>query len=153
MQRLLLVSSLLVALSACSDKSAQRATPAGAAAAAPAKTAAPTELLTRDALFGAAEKVHVLVSPDGAYISWVAPLKGVPNLWVAPIDAPDKARAVTQDSGRGISEYSWSHRAGTLLYKRDQGGDENFHLYALNLAGGSSKDLTPSTRPVWSCTA
>ncbi|PPU17799.1 S9 family peptidase [Xanthomonas arboricola] len=143
MQRLLLVSSLLVGLSACSDKSAQHATPAGAATAAPAKTAAPPELLTRDALFGAAEKVHVLVSPDGGYLSWVAPLKGVPNLWVAPINAPDKARAVTQDSGRGISEYSWSHRAGTLLYKRDQGGDENFHLYALNLTDGSSKDLTP----------
>ncbi|WP_115576201.1 S9 family peptidase [Xanthomonas campestris] len=142
MHRLLLVSSLLVALSACSDKSAQHAPSAGDASAVP-PAAAPPELITRDALFGTAEKSNVLVSPDGTMLSWVAPLKGVPNLWVAPIDAPDKARAVTQDTGRGISEYFWSHRTGTLLYKRDQGGDENFHLYALNLADGSSKDLTP----------
>ncbi|MGN5613771.1 S9 family peptidase [Xanthomonas hortorum] len=143
MQRLLLVSSMLVALSACSNKSTPHAPPASGASASPAAAATPPELITRDALFGAAEKAHVLVSPDGATLSWVAPLKGVPNLWVAPIDAPDKARAVTQDTGRGIREYFWSHRAGTLLYKRDQGGDENFHLYALNLADGSSKDLTP----------
>ncbi|KGE53584.1 peptidase S9, partial [Xanthomonas axonopodis pv. vasculorum] len=30
-----------------------------------------------------------------------------------------------------------------MLYLRDTGGDEDFHLFSVNLADGSSKDLTP----------
>lgn len=144
MQRLLLVSSMLLALSACSDKTApatdKAATPAPAAAAAPA---APPELITRDALFGNPERANVSISPDGKYLSWVAPLDGVLNVWVAPVDAPDQARAITKDTARGIRNYFWTYQPNTLLYLRDNGGDEDFHLFSVNLSDGSSKDLTP----------
>ncbi|MCC8691446.1 S9 family peptidase [Xanthomonas campestris pv. raphani] len=146
MQRLLLASSLLLALSACSDKSAPANTAdAAAPAAAPAATAPATapELIPRDALFGNPERASVRISPDGKYLSWVAPLDGVLNVWVAPVDAPDKARAITKDTARGIRSYYWTYHSDTLLYLRDTGGDEDFHLYAVNLSDGSSKDLTP----------
>ena len=146
MQRLLLASSLLLALSACSDKSAPAKTAdAAAPAAAPAATvpATPPELIPRDALFGNPERASVRISPDGKYLSWVAPLDGVLNVWMAPVDAPDKARAITKDTARGIRSYYWTYHSDTLLYLRDTGGDEDFHLYAVNLSDGSSKDLTP----------
>ncbi|MCC8537403.1 alpha/beta fold hydrolase [Xanthomonas axonopodis pv. poinsettiicola] len=142
MQRLLLVSSMLLALSACNDKTApteKHPAPAPAASAA----AAPPALITREALFGNPERANVSISPDGKYLSWVAPLDGVLNVWVAPVDAPDQARAITKDTARGIRAYFWTHRHDTLLYLRDTGGDEDFHLYAVNLADGSSTDLTP----------
>ncbi|CCF68226.1 hypothetical protein KOJCDNHJ_00982 [Xanthomonas citri pv. punicae] len=114
MQRLLLVSSMLLALSACSDKPAPA--PEKAAAPAPAATApaAPPALITRDALFGNPERANVSISPDGKYLSWVAPLEGVLNVWVAPVDAPDQARAITKDTARGIRNYFWTYQPNTL---------------------------------------
>lgn len=143
MQRLLLVSSMLLALSACSDKPAPAPEKAAASAPAAAAPAAPPALITRDALFGNPERANVSISPDGKYLSWVAPLAGVLNVWVAPVDAPDQARAITKDTARGIRNYFWTYQPNTLLYLRDNGGDEDFHLFSVNLADGSSKDLTP----------
>src|SRR5690606_34384103 len=79
----------------------------------------------------------------GRWLSWVAPVEGVLNIWVAPADSPDQARAVTSDAARGIRNYFWSYRPDTLLYMRDSGGDENFHVHAVDLGTGQSRDLTP----------
>ncbi|MFK3650132.1 alpha/beta fold hydrolase [Lysobacter enzymogenes] len=122
-----------------------------AAAAAPAFAAGSAQvgLIPRSALFGNPERSSAQLSPDGRYLSWLAPVKGVMNVWVAPADDPAKARAVTDDAARGIRSYVWSYRAGTLLYLRDSGGDENFHLYAVDVAKpGQARDLTayPKTR-------
>ena len=137
-----------------------RPSPAGLAlallaalAVAPAFAAAPAasevELIPRSALFGNPERSNAQLSPDGRYLSWLAPLRGVMNVWVAPADDPAQARAVTDDAARGIRNYVWSYRSGTLLYLRDSGGDENFHLYAVDVARpGAARDLTayPKTR-------
>ncbi|MEH6420326.1 S9 family peptidase [Pseudomonas sp. CGJS7] len=105
---------------------------------------ADAELIPRSALFGNPERSSATISPDGRYLSWLAPLNGVMNVWVAPADKPEQARAITQDSARGIRQYFWSYRSGTLLYLRDTGGDENFHLYAVDVGGaGAARDLTP----------
>src|SRR5690606_7539381 len=137
MHRLLLASAITVALAACSDTGAVDQT-----AAAPASIDA-VELIPRDALFGNPERANVQMSPDGRYLSWVAPLDGTLNVWVAPAGDLSAARAVTRDDARGIRSYFWSYLDDTLLYLRDTGGDEDFHLYAVNLASGESRDLTP----------
>lgn len=108
-----------------------------------AQRIAGTELIARDALFGNPERSIVQISPDGKYLSWVAPVDGVLNVWVAPADDPGKARAVTSDKARGIRNYSWSYQPDTLLYLRDSGGDEDFHLFAVDLLTGKATDLTP----------
>ncbi len=102
-----------------------------------------TELIPREALFGNPERANVQISPDGKYLSWVAAVDGVLNVWVAPADKPGQAKAVTRDKARGIRSYFWSYRPDTLLYLRDSGGDEDFHLYAVDLKTGQAKDLTP----------
>ncbi|MBP7599502.1 MAG: S9 family peptidase, partial [Pseudoxanthomonas sp.] len=94
-------------------------------------------------MFGNPERANVQISPDGKYLSWVAAVDGVLNVWVAPADNPSQARAVTQDKARGIRSYFWSYQPDTLLYLRDSGGDEDFHLYAVDLKTGQAKDLTP----------
>jgi len=105
--------------------------------------AAEVELIPREALFGNPERANVQISPDGKYLSWTAPVNGVMNVWIAPADDLSKARAVTDDAARGIRQYFWSYHPDTLLYLRDSGGDENFHLYALDLKSDSKRDLTP----------
>ncbi|SKA27887.1 S9 family peptidase [Novilysobacter spongiicola] len=104
---------------------------------------ADTELISREALFGNPERALVMISPDGKTLSWIAPVDGVMNVWVAPADDPSQARAVTDDEARGIRRYFWSYLPDTLLYLRDTGGDEDFHLYSVNIATGETRDLTP----------
>lgn len=109
----------------------------------PPVAAGAVDLIPRDVLFGNPERSNVQVSPDGRYLSWAAPREGVMNVWVAPIDEPSAARAVTSDTARGIRHYFWSYRPDVLLYLRDSGGDENFHLFAVDLSSSQSRDLTP----------
>lgn len=140
MQRLALTAGLALALSACDSPKTPDASPSQAAAPA---TSAPVELISREDLFGNPERANVQISPDGKYLSWIAPLDGVINVWIAPADDPSKAKAVTDDKARGIRQYFWSYRPGTLLYLRDTGGDEDFHLYSVDVASGEKRDLTP----------
>jgi dipeptidyl aminopeptidase/acylaminoacyl peptidase len=137
MHRLLLASAITLALTACGNSGDSANTT-------PAVTSIDeVELIPRDALFGNPERANVQLSPDGRYLSWIAPLDGTINVWVAPADDLSAAKAVTRDTARGIRSYFWSHREGTLLYLRDSGGDENFHLFAVDVANGESRDLTP----------
>jgi dipeptidyl aminopeptidase/acylaminoacyl peptidase len=108
-----------------------------------AERIAGVELIARDALFGNPERAVVMISPDGRTLSWVAPVDGVMNVWVAPASDPKAARAVTADTARGIRNYFWSYLPDTLLYLRDTGGDEDFHLFSVNVATGKTTDLTP----------
>ena len=102
-----------------------------------------TPLIPRQLLFGNPDKASAQISPDGANISWLAPLDGVLNVWVAPADDPAAARPVTRDTGRGIRIYGWAYTAAHIIYLQDVGGDENWRLYAVQLASGEILDLTP----------
>ncbi|RYF02088.1 MAG: S9 family peptidase, partial [Oxalobacteraceae bacterium] len=111
-----------------------------------AQQIADIELIPRDALFGNPERASVLISPDGKTLSWLAPVDGVMNVWVAPADDLSKAKAVTADTARGIRNYFWSYQPGTLLYLRDSGGDEDFHLFSVDIASGKATDLSPHAK-------
>ncbi len=101
------------------------------------------DLIPRTVLFGNPDRAMVRISPDGRHIGWLAPRDGVLNVWVAPREDLDSARAVTHDTGRGIRFFAWAHTSEHLLYIQDQGGDENWRIYRANLDGSSSIDLTP----------
>lgn len=83
------------------------------------------------------------VSPDGRHISYLAPLDGVLNVWVAPVDDLAAARAVTTDTGRGVRSYTWPYSGRHLLYVQDKGGDENWRVYSVDLESDETRDLTP----------
>lgn len=101
------------------------------------------DLISRDALFGNPERASVQTSPDGRYLSWLAPLEGVLNIWVAPAGDLAAARAVTADDARGILLYAWTYQPDVLVYLRDTGGDEDYHLHRVDVSSGEAKDLTP----------
>ena len=103
----------------------------------------PSDLIPRKALFGNPSRERVTVSRNGARIAYLAPIDGVMNLWVAPVDSPEDATSVTQDTSRGIPFYVWSHNPDFILYVQDTAGDENWHLYSVDLRSRVSTDLTP----------
>lgn len=109
---------------------------------APAPAAA-VPLIERAKLFGNPSKIAAAISPDGRWLSWIAPRDGVLNVWVAPIDKPDQARALTAEKTRPIRSVFWAPDSKSLLFVNDKGGDENFLLYGVDVASGRQKVLTP----------
>ncbi|MFH1746355.1 MAG: S9 family peptidase [Planctomycetota bacterium] len=101
------------------------------------------QLIPRRTLFGNPDKTQAGISPDGAYISYLAPRDGVLNVWVAPIDRLDEARAVTRDAHRGIREYFWAYTNRHVFYLQDTDGDENWHIFCVDLDTDQIVDLTP----------
>ena len=100
------------------------------------------ELVPRHLLFGNPDKTMGTVSPDGSRIAFLAPVDGVLNVWVGDASGANAA-PVTDDRDRGIRSYFWAHDSRHLLYVQDQGGDENWRLYSVNLPTGTVTDLTP----------
>ena len=100
-------------------------------------------LIPRRVLFGNPDRASVQLSPDGAQLSWLAPLDGVLNVWVAPREDLAAARPITHDTGRGIRFYGWTYTNEHILYVQDKNGDENWRVYIVHLPGGEVLDLTP----------
>src|SRR5947209_6949327 len=65
------------------------------------------------------------------------------NVWVGPVEDPGTARPVTKEKKRGIPDYFWAFTNQHILYTQDSNGDEDFHLYCVDLKAGETKDLTP----------
>lgn len=100
-------------------------------------------LIPREVLFGNPEKSNPQLSPDGKRIAWVAPDgRNVLQVWVQTVGQSD-ARMVTQDRKRGIRTYFWCEDNKNLCYLQDADGDENWHLYGIELESGQIRDFTP----------
>lgn len=110
-----------------------------------------TPIIDRNIFFGNPEISDAQISPDGKFISFIKPLNGTMNIWVKKKDEPfDLAYPVTNDQDRPIRVYFWSRDSRYILYAQDKGGDENFHIYAVNPAidtrheaSAGIRDLTP----------
>ncbi|WGL15708.1 S9 family peptidase [Microbulbifer bruguierae] len=102
-----------------------------------------TPLIDRELLFGNPTRWQGRLSPDGEMMSFLAPVDGVLNVWVAPAGNFDAAKVVTADTGRGIRQHFWSLDSESLLFIRDNNGDENWHLFSVDLQTDEITDLTP----------
>ncbi|WP_211222727.1 S9 family peptidase [Paludibacterium yongneupense] len=80
------------------------------------------------------------LSPDGRTLSFLAPWHDRLNIVLRRAGQPD--RRVTSLTDRDPEAYFWKgkHR---LLYLKDEGGDENAHVFMVDLATGTTRDLTP----------
>ena len=81
------------------------------------------------------------LSPDGKQVAFLAPVERRLNLFVQEVNG-EKPRQVTDVRDRDIGGYFWKN-ANTLIYLKDDGGDENYHLYAVDIVSGQTRDLTP----------
>ncbi|MGB7420067.1 MAG: S9 family peptidase [Erythrobacter sp.] len=113
------------------------------AAVAQTDTLASFDLIDRDDLFGNPVASQGRISPDGEWVSWIAPDDGVMNVWVAPAADPDAGKVITDDRGRGISNHFWSSDSQYVMFAKDNDGDENYHVYATDPRTGETRDLTP----------
>lgn len=110
-----------------------------------------TLLLDRELFFGNPQIAGGQLSPDGKFISFMKPYRGIMNVWVKEFAEPfEKARPLT-DSKRPLYGYSWTEDGKYILFVKDSGGDENMNLFAVDPSAqpedGSdtpaSRNLTP----------
>lgn len=119
------------------------------------------------------------LSPNGKYLAYIGPSKpdGVYNVFIKPL--PDAGKLsklkpgqslfalegtagdtqVTFDKKRGVTDFYWLWDSSGILYMQDSEGDENYHLYLVELSkvlgrkGGKPQitDLTPFKGGLRSC--
>ena len=95
-----------------------------------------TDRIPLEILFGNPDRAAPRLSPDGKRLAWLAPVDGVLNAWV-------DGEPVTADRVRGIRQYLWAMDGRHLLYLQDAGGDENWHLWSVDLDSREVVDRTP----------
>ena len=101
----------------------------------------PAPKISVEDFFKNSEKTSFRLSPNGEYLSYLAPYKDRMNIHVQKIGSEEVTR-VTGVEDRDLSGYFWASD-DRLVYTRDKGGNENFHLFAVNKDGSNEKDLTP----------
>jgi dipeptidyl aminopeptidase/acylaminoacyl peptidase len=108
----------------------------------PQKAAEPPPLIPLRDFFRNPEGASYQVSPGGDYISWLAPWENRLNIFVQPSDGSGQPRRLTEATKRDIAGYFWAAK-DQVVYLQDDGGDENFHLYAVDVDRANRRDLTP----------
>lgn len=91
------------------------------------------------------ERAYFRVSPDGKWLSFMQPWQSRMNVYVQPIvegKPGGEPRRLTSETARDISIYFWKG-SDRILYVKDFGGDENFHVVAVDVQGSEPRDLTP----------
>ncbi len=111
-----------------------------------------TKLLDRALFFGDPEISNAKLSPNGKFMSFIKPYKGIRNIWVKRTNAAfEDAIPVTEDTLRPIGSYFWSRNSSQLLYVQDQGGDENFQVYAVGPFDARKSSLDVSAKALTHC--
>ena len=103
-----------------------------------------SNLIPRSVLFSDPDKTSVRISPDGKYLTYLAPHNGVLNIFLANINDLKNAQPITHYKDQGIKGYFWSYEPNQLLYMQDNHGDENHMLFTLNVANKAVKQVSPS---------
>ncbi|SNS35014.1 S9 family peptidase [Rhodococcoides kyotonense] len=103
------------------------------------------QLISLEEFFDSPERTGASISPDGNRIAFLAPWKNRLNVWVEDNAPGAEARCVTADETRSVHEYLWTDDPRWLLYLQDSGGDENHHVFRVDLddSDADAVDLTP----------
>lgn len=106
-----------------------------------AKEEIPPQIPLRD-FFRNADMIQVRLSPDGRTLAWLAPYKDRMNVFVKAVGSTDPARQITFITERSISRIYWKG-SQHILFERDKDGDENDHVYSVDINTQNILDLTP----------
>lgn len=99
-----------------------------------------TPIIDRQIFFGNPEISSGQLSPNGEWISFLKEYNGIMNIWVKKFDEPfDKAKPLTNNE-RPMGGYFWTDDSKYILFVKDNKGDENYNVYAINPKDPAEKD-------------
>lgn len=93
------------------------------------------------------ESANYQISPDGKWISFLKPYERRMNIFVKENKDGATETRLSSATDRDIVNYFWKGNSH-IIYTRDFGGDENFHVFTIDVKAKSEKDVTnfPNTR-------
>lgn len=86
------------------------------------------------------EKSSYQISPDGSFYSFMAPYKNRMNIFIQKI-GDSSATQLTFEEARDIAGYFWPNNE-QIVFLKDEAGDENFHLFGVNIDGSNPIGFT-----------
>lgn len=101
-----------------------------------------TRQIPLEDFFRNSERTGYQLSPDGSYISYMAPYEDRLNVFVRRVDETDEhAIRITNETERSVAGYMWADNQ-RLLYMKDTAGDENYQLYGVHRDGSDDRAYT-----------
>jgi dipeptidyl aminopeptidase/acylaminoacyl peptidase len=100
-------------------------------------------LIPRKELFGNPSRFQPEISPDGEFLTWLAPRDGVLNVWLAPVADLGAAEPLTAVTKRPIAMQGWTYRPGLVWYIGDDAGNENWRIFTVDVETKAVRSLTP----------
>ena len=88
------------------------------------------------------DKFDFQFSPNGLFLSYKErDQNGKTHIFIQHTESNEIVK-VLEEKEDVIRAYSWANN-NRLIYIKDKGGNENFHLFAVDLDGKNEKELTP----------
>ena len=101
-------------------------------------------MIALEDFFRNAESSSYRLSPDGHYLAYLAPYCDRMNLFVRSVAADGQLGApirLTSEIDRSLGGYLWADNE-RLIYAKDEGGDENYHLFGIRRDGSDERAYT-----------
>lgn len=107
----------------------------------PAAYVKPSEIPVED-FFRNPSAFGFRISPNGQQIAVLKSWKSRLNVFVYPVEYPDRVKQITFVEKRDIRSVHWKGNSH-LIFEQDTNGDENDHVFVVNVETSELKDLTP----------
>lgn len=92
--------------------------------------------------FKTPEAFSFQLSPDGKYLSYMKRREtGERDLYLQNTDTQKETLLIKQAEDL-IRGYYWANK-NRILYMQDKGGDENYHVFGVDISGENKRELTP----------
>ncbi|MFV8280885.1 alpha/beta hydrolase family protein [Christiangramia marina] len=92
--------------------------------------------------FKTPEAFSFKLSPDGKYIGYMKRrASGERDLYLKEV-ASEKETLLKKQEEDLIRGFAWASK-DRIVYMQDKGGDENYHVYGVDISGENNLDLTP----------
>lgn len=101
-------------------------------------------MLSLEDYFRNSERSGYQISPDGRHISYMAPYQNRMNIFVQTINEDaqlGEPQRLTHETERSVGGYMWADN-DRIVFSKDEGGDENFHLFGVRLDGSELRSYT-----------
>lgn len=98
-----------------------------------------TRKIPLEDFFRTPQETGFKISPNGTYIACMKPYKRRLNIFIKSLNGGRDIR-VTDCEDRNINDYMFAND-NRIVYMKDNGGDENFRLYAVDIDGKNFKEV------------
>lgn len=82
------------------------------------------------------------ISADGRWLAYRKSYKNRLNLFIRRVRYPTSEQRITSFDDRDVASYIWKG-SQHLIFLKDKGGDENFHIYVSDIISSKVVDATP----------